>query len=179
MTLKLFKVDVESFVYVLAQDKKKAEDFVRDCRSGISSGDIMDGAWCSASEVKNLEDIDADFIDSIPFVSVREEDYQIVEDLTCKKIMELFQEEQEKIRVKSQMDRSQLKLPLEGVKTEPDLIVCKSCGYLGVIESFEMSFSVYNDVKCPKCGSTNCDHNSNYQKELFAAIKKTLDKPSE
>jgi len=182
MPLKLFKVDVENFVYVLAQDKEKAERFVEACSGGISAGDIMEGAWCSASEVNSINDVDGEWLNSIPFVSYREnkDDAEILEDLTCEKIIEMTKDQQEKIRTAKLIDKSQLTLPLdESFTKKPDPIVCKACGYTGNIETYAPSMGIYSDIRCPKCGSTSNDHNSNYLKELNDAMKNDLDKPSE
>jgi phage FluMu protein Com len=52
------------------------------------------------------------------------------------------------------------------------VVHCRSCNYFGVLESFAPCYSVYNDIKCPKCGSTNNEHNAQYQRQLNAAMHK-------
>lgn len=34
---------------------------------------------------------------------------------------------------------------------------CRECGYHGSPDSFPAALSVYHDVRCPKCGTTNID----------------------
>lgn len=188
--LKLFKVDIESFLYVLAEDKEDAEDLVRNGRSSFAffnADEILDGALCSATEVNTVKELDMDYGgDDLPFVSRKAYKYDKseIDGLSCKQIVELYERKKEEIRRKADIERHndkiQMKLPLEGVKLEPDPVICISCGYSGAIETFDAAMSIYNDIRCPKCGSTNCDRNSKYQKELFEgmeAIKnKTLDK---
>lgn len=52
-----------------------------------------------------------------------------------------------------------------------ETVLCRSCGYEGTIDTFEPCFSVYNDCRCPKCGSTNNQHNSDYQAQLRACMQ--------
>lgn len=49
-------------------------------------------------------------------------------------------------------------------------IVCRACGYAGGIETYEPCMSVYNDCRCPKCGSTNNQHNADYKARLYDAM---------
>jgi len=58
-------------------------------------------------------------------------------------------------------------------KQEQD-IVCNSCGYSGLINTYDPCLSVYNDCRCPKCGSTDNEHNDKYRKDIFDAINKTV-----
>ena len=51
------------------------------------------------------------------------------------------------------------------------VVICKSCGYEGQIITFPVAMSVYKDISCPRCGSTNNVHNNEYQKNLLAAMK--------
>jgi predicted Zn-ribbon and HTH transcriptional regulator len=52
-----------------------------------------------------------------------------------------------------------------------NLEVCRECGYKGAIETFPPAVSVYSDVRCPECGSTNNQHNSDYLKDLMEKMK--------
>lgn len=52
-------------------------------------------------------------------------------------------------------------------------IVCNGCGYTGTIETYEPCMSVYNDCRCPKCGSTDNEHNAEYKRDLFKAMRET------
>lgn len=36
---------------------------------------------------------------------------------------------------------------------------CEQCGFIASPDKFEASLSVYHDLKCPKCGTTNIDWN--------------------
>jgi hypothetical protein len=49
---------------------------------------------------------------------------------------------------------------------------CRSCGYRGTIDNWRAAMSVYHDICCPECGSTNCEHNSKYTSELMANMRK-------
>ena len=51
-------------------------------------------------------------------------------------------------------------------------IICRSCGYIGDINTYQPSFSIHNDCRCPKCYSTDNDHNDRFQESLVAAWKK-------
>lgn len=51
-------------------------------------------------------------------------------------------------------------------------VACRACSYEGAIDTYAPCFSVYNDIRCPKCGSTNNQHNSDYQKRLQAEMAK-------
>lgn len=50
-------------------------------------------------------------------------------------------------------------------------VTCRSCGYVGEIGSYAPCFSIYNDIRCPKCGSTSNQHNSDYQDRLSEAMR--------
>lgn len=50
-------------------------------------------------------------------------------------------------------------------------IECRACNHVGPIDEFPPCESIYQDIRCPKCGSTNNEHNSKYQKELFASMR--------
>ena len=56
-----------------------------------------------------------------------------------------------------------------------ETILCKSCGYKGPVESFDVSFSVYSDIRCPDCNSTNNKHNADYLQRLQDNWNKTVD----
>lgn len=34
---------------------------------------------------------------------------------------------------------------------------CNNCGYEAKVDDFDAAMSVYHDLKCPKCGTTNLD----------------------
>jgi hypothetical protein len=51
------------------------------------------------------------------------------------------------------------------------LVNCLSCGYAGTIDTYNPTFSLYSDIRCPKCASTNNQHNSDYFDRLSAAMK--------
>jgi len=48
---------------------------------------------------------------------------------------------------------------------------CAGCGYRGDISTFEPTASVFTDVRCPYCGSTNNEHNAEYLRRLQASFK--------
>ncbi len=50
-------------------------------------------------------------------------------------------------------------------------VICRACSYIGDIDSYRPSGSVYNDIVCPVCGSTNNDHNSVYIERLTAKMR--------
>ena len=53
---------------------------------------------------------------------------------------------------------------------EENIILCESCGYKGSVDTYHPTASVYSDVRCPKCGSTNNEHNESYQDNLLKAM---------
>lgn len=55
--------------------------------------------------------------------------------------------------------------------------ICIACSYVGDIETFPPAMSVYQDIRCPKCGSTNNEHNSEYQMRLMQRMKKSTITP--
>ncbi len=40
-------------------------------------------------------------------------------------------------------------------KTESENPTCRTCGHTGPPETFPPAFSVYHDLQCPNCNSTN------------------------
>lgn len=52
-------------------------------------------------------------------------------------------------------------------KPQSQDVKCESCGYEGNIASFPPAMSVYHDIICPKCRSTNNKHNSEYTNNLL------------
>lgn len=50
-------------------------------------------------------------------------------------------------------------------------ILCESCKFFGEISEYNPSMSLYSDIRCSKCGSTNNQHNSDYHKRLDEAMK--------
>ena len=50
-------------------------------------------------------------------------------------------------------------------------VKCKRCGYSGDISSYHPTISVYSDIRCPECGSTNNEHNSEYLRRLSEAMR--------
>lgn len=56
----------------------------------------------------------------------------------------------------------------------PDTEVeCKMCHYKGAISTFPPATSVYNDIVCPRCGSTYNDHNAEYQRRLQEGFRRS------
>jgi len=51
-------------------------------------------------------------------------------------------------------------------------VKCDTCGYEGGVDTYKPTISIYSDIRCPECGSTNNRHNSEYLKDLQAAFKK-------
>lgn len=179
MALKLFQVDVESFVLVLAEDAKKAEALVRDdgCHGDISHNLIEDSS-VYAREVKTRVDLDHNWYEAEPYVSrldAKNESNDDILNLTCGEIIEKWETEPlEKLRLKAEeerFDKLQMKLPLGDDTKEVVAVVCRSCGYSGAIDTYLPSASMYSDCRCPKCGSTNNDHNSGYATELCKALR--------
>jgi len=54
-------------------------------------------------------------------------------------------------------DEQQFHNSVLGDRTE--VIKCDSCNYEGNIDTYEATASLYSDIRCPKCGSTNNKHN--------------------
>lgn len=48
-------------------------------------------------------------------------------------------------------------------------VICETCGYAGSIETYLPSFSMMADCKCPKCGSTNNQHNAGHAAQIRKA----------
>lgn len=42
------------------------------------------------------------------------------------------------------------------------VIPCERCSYIGPCREFTPAMSVYNDTRCPKCGTTRNEHNRIY-----------------
>ena len=56
-------------------------------------------------------------------------------------------------------------------------VTCLSCGYSADISTYHPCFSsVYNDCRCPKCGSTANQHNRDYAESIFAAMNQLSQK---
>ena len=48
------------------------------------------------------------------------------------------------------------------------MIICRRCGFKAESpKNFSPCISVYNDIRCPECGSTDNEHNSEYQEGLL------------
>lgn len=58
------------------------------------------------------------------------------------------------------------------------IVKCKSCGFEDSIGKFEPTASVYSDICCPNCKSTNNDHNAEYLRKLQDTMKEVDDRPS-
>jgi len=59
------------------------------------------------------------------------------------------------------------------MNNDPEKIVrCDRCGYTNSLRCFKAAMSVYNDIACPECGSTNNEHNAWVQSQMF---EKNLD----
>lgn len=58
------------------------------------------------------------------------------------------------------------------------IVVCQACGYSGALDTYKASLSVYSDCRCPKCGSTNNQHNREYFDMIQAAFAKKDEKKS-
>jgi len=50
-------------------------------------------------------------------------------------------------------------------------VICRSCGYSGPIHTYHPTESAYSDIRCPKCSSTNNEHNREYLRRLSEAIR--------
>ena len=53
---------------------------------------------------------------------------------------------------------------------EENIVLCKSCGYRDSVDAYYPTVSIYSDVRCPKCGSTDNEHNEHYQDNLLKAM---------
>lgn len=51
-----------------------------------------------------------------------------------------------------------------------EIVICRACGYQDDIRTFHPALSAYNDIKCPKCGSTNNQHNTEYQRRMTGVL---------
>ena len=61
------------------------------------------------------------------------------------------------------------KMDTQPIATED--VSCRSCGYVGDVNTYQPAFSIHNDCRCPKCHSTDNEHNDRYQESLAAAWK--------
>lgn len=57
-----------------------------------------------------------------------------------------------------------------------DEVECRACGFNADIEKFEPTASVYNDIRCPECGSTNNQHNDDYLARLQEGMRKVFER---
>lgn len=55
---------------------------------------------------------------------------------------------------------------------KPEFVKCKDCGFRDKYHNFKSCKSIWQDILCPKCGSTNNDSNDNYQNIVFGAVEK-------
>jgi len=62
-----------------------------------------------------------------------------------------------------------LEEPLE--ETDDSQVTCISCGYTGSKDTYIVSLSLYSDIRCPKCGSTDNEHNDDYRERLNTTMK--------
>jgi len=49
---------------------------------------------------------------------------------------------------------------------------CRRCYYEGTVETFDPSFGLYSDIKCPKCGSTNIEMNDDFSKQITDEMRR-------
>lgn len=106
--LKLFNVDVENVIVVLAEDCKSAEDVV----SNMSPYEILEGVNYDTREITKLNQVDSIWMDSLPYISTKNsnnEEYDDISSLTCKEIMEKIEEERQKVKDKEEADKLQMK----------------------------------------------------------------------
>jgi len=111
MSLKLFVVSVSNEVMALSEDGEKAEQLVQ-YGIGYSSG--LDGATFYARQVRSVKQVNKTWLDSIPYASKKETspNYDSLMDMTCKEIMEQYEEEQQRAKDRSEADKLQGKLAL-------------------------------------------------------------------
>ncbi len=57
----------------------------------------------------------------------------------------------------------------EGCAETGSLVICNACHYSGSIDTFLPSMSINSDCRCPKCKSTDNNHNDEYRKHLRKA----------
>lgn len=56
---------------------------------------------------------------------------------------------------------------------------CEECGFKAdSAGDFEPAFSLYHDIRCPKCGSTKCKHNREHADRITEAMNKAPDAPT-
>jgi hypothetical protein len=53
------------------------------------------------------------------------------------------------------------------------VVECLECGFEGPPEAFQAALSVYQDLACPKCGSTHNEWNAEYQNGLLESVTKS------
>jgi len=115
--LKLFRVDVESFVYVLAEDAKKAEELTGNDLK-VPHAEVMEGAFCTASEVETLRQLDPSWNDSTPYIS--DDDFKDndpnIRYMNCKHIVQEIEDKKRKEELAKEQEKLQMKLPLEETK---------------------------------------------------------------
>ena len=121
MLLKLFKVNVENMIVVLAESQEDAKMLVENhyhC-DGIDSSDVLEGAFYSAREIKTSKDVDSFWLDAIPYLSsdnMKNEENDCIADLTCGEIIKRMEAEETENKIRREaeerFDKIQMKLPL-------------------------------------------------------------------
>lgn len=48
---------------------------------------------------------------------------------------------------------------------------CESCGFSGPIADWPPARSSYSDIQCPRCDSTNNDHNAEFKRNMFSGAR--------
>lgn len=49
-------------------------------------------------------------------------------------------------------------------------VICESCNYVGPLDSYRPNLSGMSDIRCPKCNSTNNEHNNQYLDNIYKAM---------
>lgn len=56
------------------------------------------------------------------------------------------------------------------MNTSTAAIVCKTCGYMGSLDSYVPAYTLYSHCRCPKCYSTNNAYNDQYRMNMIVTI---------
>lgn len=76
------------------------------------------------------------------------------------------------------MDEQKSELLNPGTAEASGICECLACGHKSDIENWPASMSVYSDIRCPECGSTNNKHNSVYTDRLLDRMRKVDENPN-
>ncbi len=116
MSLKLYKCEIETSIYVLAESRKDAQK-VADEKVLLNASEILDGCSSYAIELNGVKEIDSWFADSEPYISRADEKNEKNSKflcLTCNEAMELIVADKKKEADMAHAESLQAKFPFHG-----------------------------------------------------------------